>query len=158
MKCWKHLVLSVNLSIILLFAGCVSYNYQGQSFPPTEQIQILSAATPLEPYWQIIGRGQARGEFSGTSNQDLARRLRQLGMQHGAEAMIIVGTQILPAGEVANSANSSFITATDDPDQAGTEQAFSEIIGSSGGTSQHFERIMYADFLRKKIKKIPLEQ
>ena len=98
---------------------------------------------------QIIGRGTASGEYSGTSNADLLQKLRVLGLQHGARAMIIVGNRIVPNGKIADAAQSNFITATDDPDQQETEMEFDEILNSNEFDGKTvFRRIMYAEYLR----------
>ena len=133
---------------VLLLSGCVSTVYRGETFPATTDLQLLTA--PSANY-RIIGRGKAQGEYSGTTNSELENKLRELGLAHGAEAMIIAGTMIVPDGKAVNDANENFIEATDDPDQVEFETFMQEALNpSSDGGSNRFLRVMYAVFLRRK--------
>ena len=141
-------ILSAMLTAFL--NGCVSAAYYGESFPPTESLAILSDTPQVRRNYRIIGNGNASGEFSAFSNQDLQQKLIQLGREHGAEAMIISGTRIVPEGRIASSAQENFILATDDPDQVQTENAFDEDISADPGRpGTVYKRIMFAEFLRK---------
>ena len=143
-------VFAAALAILLgLASGCISVKYHGESFPPTEHLEVFHLGKQPPCPMQIIGRGTASGEYSGTSNADLLQKLRALGLQHGAKAMIIVGTRIVPDGKIADAAQSNFITATDDPDQQETEMEFDEILDSNEFEGKTvFRRIMYAEYLR----------
>ena len=133
---------------VLLLSGCISTVYRGETFPATTELQLLTAV-PSE--YRIIGRGKAQGEYSGTTRQELENKLRKLGLAHGAEAMIITGTMIVPDGKAVNDANENFIEATDDPDQVEFETFMQETLNpSSDGGSNRFLRIMYAVYLRRK--------
>ena len=71
-------------------------------------------------------------------------------MANGANAMVILGVRIVSGGTVANPARVNFIEATDDPDQTATEVEFNNILTDPPPRQGRFERVMYADFLRKK--------
>ena len=134
---------------VLLLSGCVSTVYRGETFPATNVLQIITAPVPVD--YRIIGRGKAQGEYSGTTRQELENKLRELGLAHGAEAMIIAGTMIVPDGKAVNDADENFIEATDDPDQVEFETFMQETLNpSSDGGSSRFLRVMYAVFLRRK--------
>ena len=134
---------------VLLLSGCVSTVYRGETFPATNDLQIITAPVPVD--YRVIGRGKAQGEYSGTSNLELENKLRELGLAHGAEAMIIAGTMVVPDGKAVNDANENFIEATDDPDQVEFETFMQEALNpSSDGGSNRFLRVMYAVFLRRK--------
>ena len=133
---------------VLLLSGCVSTVYRGETFPATTDLQLLTAP-PAN--CRIIGRGKAQGEYSGTSNLELENKLRELGLAHGAEAMIIAGTMIVPDGKAVNDADENFIEATDDPDQVEFETFMQEALNpSSDSGGNRFLRIMYAVYLRRK--------
>ena len=133
---------------VLLLSGCVSTVYRGETFPATTDLQLLTA--PPANY-RIIGRGKAQGEYSGTTNSELENKLCKLGLAHGAEAMIIAGTMIVPEGKAVNDADENFIEATDDPDQVEFETFMQEALNpSSDSGGNRFLRIMYAVYLRRK--------
>ena len=151
---YNKLRLSGILCTILLLSGCISGEYHGKKYPATASIEILASAIPLPDNYIIIGRGNASGEFSASSNAELQNKLEQLGMANGANAMVILGVRIIQTGTVANPATVNFIEATDDPDQAETEVEFNNILADPPPRQGRFERVMYADFLRK----IPLKK
>lgn len=147
-KVFFPVILAVFMGVI---SGCISTAYQGESFPASASLKIFPAAAQLPTGYAIIGRGKAYGEFSGTDNLELQQKLQHLGMQHGADAMIIAGTRIVPDGKAVNDAPYNFIEATDDPDQTAFETNMQEIITSDPNAGNtRYMRIMYAVFLRKK--------
>ena len=133
---------------LLLLNGCISTVYRGETFPAASELQIFTAQ-PAN--YRIIGRGKAQGEYSGTSSSELQSKLRELGLAHGAEAMVISGPVIIPDGKAVNDADENFIEATDDPDQVEFETAVQETLNpSSDRGSGRFLRVMYALYLRRK--------
>ena len=147
----KFLSAVLATAAILFSSGCVSSVYQGKSFPATDSVAIFDSPGKIPRGYTVIGSGRASGEFSGTSNDELRQKLQKLGMQHGANAMVIAGVRIVPDGHVVNDAEYNFIEASDDPDQTATEIAMQETINSDPNAgSTRYMRIMYAQFLRKK--------
>ena len=146
-KCFSALL----CCLLILLSGCIDTNYQGASYPAAASAMILENDPQVLKNYRIIGRGTASGEFSGVSNQELREKLRELGEAHGAEALVIVGSRIVPEGKAADPAEENFILATDDPDQAATERTFYEDISENHNHAGiTCKRIMYALFLRKK--------
>ena len=137
--------------LLLVLSSCVSVEYQGKSFAPVGSLQILQNDRGYENY-EFIGSGHASGEYSGTSNAELKNKLYELGLQHGAEAMKIVGVRLVPTGHVVNMADYNFIEATDDPDQTWTDTDMQEVIsGEPNSGYTRYKRIMYAEYYRKKL-------
>ena len=138
---------------VLVLSSCVSVEYQGRSFPPVNSLRILQTGREYKNY-EFIGWGHASGEYSGTSNAELRNKLYLLGLQHGAEAVRIIGVRLVPAGHVVNMADYNFIEATDDPDQTWTETDMQEVIsGDPNSGYTRYKRIMYAEYYRKKTEK-----
>ncbi|MBE6380831.1 MAG: hypothetical protein E7047_07870 [Lentisphaerae bacterium] len=147
----KKFFVSLLAGLATAVAGCISANYHGEDFPPTDSIKVLGNTPGLAEQYRIIGRGEASGEFSAVSNLDLQNRLCELGQAHGAEALVIVGTRIVPAGRIADATANNIIQASDDPDQLATQIAFNEDISADPDhAARDYKRIMYALFLRKK--------
>ncbi|MBE6368409.1 MAG: hypothetical protein E7052_10975 [Lentisphaerae bacterium] len=136
--------------LLTVLTGCVSAEYRGESFPATLYINTYQAGQKLPENCVFIGRGVASGEYSGTTESQLLHKLQQLGLAHGADALVVMGCRIVPDGNVADSAREDFISATDAPDQASTEIEFNNIIEDQAAQQSSFIRIMYADFLRYK--------
>ena len=147
----KQWFIIISILTACIFSGCINSDYQGRSYPDTSSLQILKRSDPIPNDYEIIGRGWSSGEFSAVTPAELQAELVKLGCQHGANAMIVIGSTLVDSGQVAASAANNFIVATDDPDQVGFETALDEDIQSNrSGTNNQFLRIMYADFLRKK--------
>lgn len=135
---------------ILLLNGCVSGVYHGSSFPATDSLQTWQFDQPIPAGYRIIGRGRAWGEFSGTSPEELKKKLYRMGLQHGADAMKIIGSRIVRSTYAVNTEPYDFFEATDAPDQLETEIAIYQTVSSdpnAGDTG--YTRIMYAEFLKK---------
>ena len=147
----KNLIWVAVAGIVCLgLISCVSTKYTGKSFPETHDLLILKSSSDKSGY-ELIGTGQASGEYSGTTNGELQSKLYKLGLEHGANAMRIAGVRLVPEGHVVNNAEYNFIEATDDPDQTQFETQMQEDI--SGDPDQgytRYMRIMYAEYFRKK--------
>lgn len=150
MKNWQLIYITAGV-LTVLTGGCISATYKGESFPSTDYIVAYESMQNIPANYVIIGRGKVSGEYSGTTNAELRRKLTRMGMQNGADAMVIIGTRIIPDGQVADSSSDDFITATDAPDQAATEIEFNNILNVPAAENSRFIRIMYADFLRRKV-------
>ena len=138
------------LGAALLLSGCVSGVYHGSSFPATDSLQIWQFDQPIPAGYRIIGRGRAWGEFSGTSQEELQEKLRCMGLQHGADAMKIIGSRVVRSGYAVNTAQYDFFEATDAPDQLETENAIYETVSPNPNAGEtEYTRIMYAEFLKK---------
>lgn len=150
----KNLIrLAVAGIVCLGLISCVSTEYKGKSFPETHDLLILKSSSDKSDY-ELVGTGQASGEYSGTSNSELRNRLYELGLEHGANAMRIAGVRLIPEGHVVNMAEYNFIEATNEPDQTqfGTQMQ-EDISGDPNHGCTRYVRVMYAEYYRKKLDK-----
>ncbi|MBO5791904.1 MAG: hypothetical protein J6S54_05455 [Lentisphaeria bacterium] len=89
------------LAGVLLFAGCMSFDYVGQSFAPRTEsspVSVFKGRDTLPPdRYRIIGRGVLSGPNS-VDEYDRMAELRSEARKHGADAVCIVGTQVKAAG------------------------------------------------------------
>ena len=85
----------------LLLAGCMSFDYVGQSFAPRTESSPVNIFTGRETLpadrYRIIGRGVLSGPNS-VDEYDRLAELRSEARKHGADAVCIVGTQVKAAG------------------------------------------------------------
>ena len=138
------------IALTASLVSCVSTEYNGKSFPETPALLILKNSSDKSGY-ELIGTGQASGEYSGTSNEELKSKLYELGLQHGADAMKIAGVRLIPDDHVVNMEPYNFIEATDAPDQTWTETDMQEVISGDPNIGYtRYLRIMYAEYYRKK--------
>ncbi len=139
------------LVLALSGAGCLSTGYRGESFPATASVEVLPRAEKPPAGYEFIGRGWVSGEASATTRSELEARMLELAQAHGADAVVIMGVVLRPAGEMVNDESNDAIVASSDPDQAHTLVAFNQDVGDYGAInrSTRFVRKMYADFLRK---------
>ena len=86
---------------VLLFSGCMSFDYVGQSFTPRSESAPVSFfqgrdRIPADQY-RIIGRGCLRGP-QDTDLYDRNVKLREEAREKGADAVCIVSTEVKAAG------------------------------------------------------------
>lgn len=89
------------LVLLLLLAGCMSFDYVGQSFAPKSDSAVVTvfkgrAQIPADTY-RIIGRGTLTGPASEDDYDRLAA-LREEARKHGADAICIVESSVKAAG------------------------------------------------------------
>jgi len=132
--------------------GCLSSGYRGESFPATGEVTVLPRAEKPPEGYTLIGRGWVSGEASATTRRELEQRMVKLAEQHGADAMVVMGMVLVPAGREGNDAASDTAEASDDFDQYHTQVAFNQDVGDYSATNSatRFVRKLYADFFRRK--------
>lgn len=149
----KHLFRQFSGCLLLAATagGCLATGYQGESFPATNEVVLLPRNDAPPAGYVLMGRGWVAGEASGTTRRELEKRMISLAKKHGADAMVVMGTILVPDGRKVNDENDNVIEAGSDPDQTGTLVAFDQDVSSAGanGASTRFERKMYADFFRR---------
>ena len=97
--------LFINAVLYLVFpvflAGCMSFDYVGQSFPAGSESKVITvfkerAGIPADKY-RIIGRGVLTGPGS-TDEYDRIAELRKQAREHGADAFCIVKHSVKAVG------------------------------------------------------------
>ena len=89
------------LFLLLCCAGCMSFDYVGQSFDPrpdSSPVAFFEGRQEIPPdTYRIIGRGTLTGS-SEIDGFDRKQKMRDIARERGADAVCIVGTQTLPVG------------------------------------------------------------
>lgn len=87
--------------LLLGCAGCMSFDYVGQSFDPrpdSSPVTIFEKRREIPPdTYRIIGRGTLTGPTRYDS-YDRSQKMRTIARDHGADAVCIVSTRIFPVG------------------------------------------------------------
>jgi len=137
---------SVFLFLLLCCAGCMSFDYVGQSFDPrpdSAPVTFFEGRESVPPdAYRIIGRGTLTGP-DRTHGYDRAEKMRDIARARGADAVCIIGTRIFPVGlypradgEFAGPATAAAGDETDDIGEEWQTDSFGEKNISSRGENR----------------------
>ena len=76
--------------ILLFSANCAEVNYIGQTYEPTDEVQIFFDEKLIEYEYTIIGQAIGTGSWF-VSNGKIQDKLVQTARRKGADAIIITG-------------------------------------------------------------------
>jgi len=94
-----------------LLAGCVSCEYSGESAgAETERVGIFTDSSKIDRPYRVLGRAVVSGNYRDVSRERMMEKMVSRAKKCGADAILIVEQQVLPAGEVSRPA---FDTAYD---------------------------------------------
>ena len=158
MKVAFILVLS---AVFLLFSGCVSYSYTGEkSGKSYGSIRVYSDSGKIKRPYKVQGQAVVSGNYRHVSRDRMIEKLVREAGKAGADAVLIVEQQVLPAGMVSGNRGQGFFTAFDYDDSSrswGELQRDVDVTignigrkapqGESSGVSD-YKRIIRAEFLR----------
>lgn len=92
---------SAFLFLLLCCAGCMSFDYVGQTFDPrpdSSPVAFFEGRQEIPPdTYRIIGRGTLTGS-SETDGYDRTQKMREVARERGADAVCIVGTRNFQVG------------------------------------------------------------
>jgi hypothetical protein len=86
--------------IAVLTAGCLSVDYQGASYAPTENIKFYSTAKAVPKPFEVMGKAVCSGNYISTSKEDIVKKLVTQAEAEGADAVLLHEYAIVPAGSV----------------------------------------------------------
>ena len=160
------------LALVLLAAGCISYEYKGESGGgPTTSVSVFMSVDKIRRTYQVLGEATVSGDYREVSRDRLMNKLISEAEKNGADAVLVVEQQVLPYG-TASSAQGRFMTAYDYDDTSQSwnqvyrdvDQRYSNLFNTSlqnmitrsGGTSgtaggagaRGYKRIIRAEFLK----------
>ena len=112
------------LALLVLAAGCVSYEYKGESGgKPTEGVAVFMNPTKVRRPYQVLGEATVSGDYREVSRDRLMNKLISEAEKNGADAVLVVEQQVLPYGS-GSSAQGRFLTAYDYDD---TSQSWTQV-------------------------------
>lgn len=92
---------SAFLFLLLCCAGCMSFDYVGQSFDPrpdSSPVTFFEGRDEIPPdAYRIIGRGTLTGS-DRIHGFDRADKMRAIARERGADAVCIISTRVFPVG------------------------------------------------------------
>ena len=112
------------LLIMLSAAGCISYEYKGESGgAPTTAVTVFMSVDKIRRTYQVLGEATVSGDYREVSRDRLMNKLISEAEKNGADAVLVVEQQVLPYG-TASSAQGRFMTAYDYDD---TSQSWNQV-------------------------------
>ncbi len=158
---------------LLLAAGCVSYEYKGESGgSPTDSVAVFMDSGKIGRPYQVLGEATVSGDYQEVPRDRLMDKLVCEAEKSGADAVLIVEQQVLPYGG-SSPAQGRFLTAFDYDDNnqswnqvyRDVDQRYSNLFnsslqglisrGGSGsaardnvGAARGYRRIIRAEFLK----------
>ena len=144
---------------LLLAAGCVSYEYKGESGgAPTDSVAVFMNSGKIGRPYQVLGEATVAGDYHEVTRDRLMDKLVGEAEKCGADAVLIVEQQVLPYGG-DSPAQGRFLTAFDydDSNQSWSQvyrdvdQRYGRLFGTNdnaSGASRGYRRIIRAEFLK----------
>ncbi len=144
------------LSIVLL-AGCVSYDYEGESAPATakDALKMYTDARQIKSAYRELGTATVSGNYQNVSRERMIDKLKSEAAENGADAVLIVEQQVEPVAEEASSSG-TYRTAIDaDTTSASWNQIQSDVDQNYGNIRKDptpattvYRRVIRAKFIR----------
>ncbi|MDD5727315.1 MAG: hypothetical protein PHV59_02010 [Victivallales bacterium] len=155
---YKFIVLAVVLAVFT--AGCVNFQYKGEAFAPTEQVNIYEDAKKIpDKKYLVMGLCVASGRYNDVTREKMYLRLQAEAEKKGADAVLIDSYQIVPTGvseETLLGQDSVSLWSEGSVTNSGWNQLYSDFdsyYGSIGkedkkGVPQSYMRIVRASFIK----------
>ncbi|MGE3174948.1 MAG: hypothetical protein AB7O97_20135 [Planctomycetota bacterium] len=92
-----HVLRAVPFLLVLTAPGCVSVEYTGREYPPTDAVLVYRDLEDMAQPGKVFGHLQAEVEL-GADYQAVERELAERAMHHGANALVVEGADMVDAG------------------------------------------------------------
>ena len=87
-------------TMALLTTGCLSVNYQGKSYAPTENVKFYSTAKQVPQSFDIMGKAICSGNYVNTTKEDIVKKLISQAEAKGADAVLLHEYAIVVTGSL----------------------------------------------------------
>ena len=104
MLCFMKSLVKIFSAVVLaaVLSGCVSYEYKGESTGvPTSDVEVFSDSARIGRSYKVLGRAVVSGNYQDVSRERMMDTLLEKARSSGADAVLIVEQQVIPAGEVS---------------------------------------------------------
>ena len=92
------------VAALLLTSGCISMEYTGEKLPPRQgdaKIAVFSDSAKIGKAYTVLGTAVVSGNYQDVSRERMMDTLLEKARSSGADAVLIVEQQVIPAGEVS---------------------------------------------------------
>lgn len=90
------------LSLALLLVGCVSNDYTGKTYAPTDNVEIFYAETDVGRDYEVMGTDRATASDS-MSSQDIVAKMVDEAKKRGADGIIVDNVDTRSIGSSSSS-------------------------------------------------------
>ena len=98
----KHLAFFALTAAIVLLTGCVSYEYSGENGgAETDNVGVFTDSARISRPYRVLGRAVVSGNYRDVSRERMMETMISRAQKCGADAILIVEQQVIPAGEVS---------------------------------------------------------
>jgi hypothetical protein len=84
----------------LLATGCLSVDYQGKSYAPTENVKFYSTAKEVPQPFDVMGKAICSGNYVNTTKEDIVKELISQAEAKGADAVLLHEYAIVVTGSL----------------------------------------------------------
>ena len=126
--------------VLLLLAGCASIHYMGESYPPTQHVDLFFAEKDIQKEYKVIGRMEATADADEIvySSEKFTREILKKAGEKGADAIVI-----LDFGKVATGMTESRNrTETTEERKRGTVRRENETVSHSIDEKRRVEALV----------------
>jgi hypothetical protein len=104
MKYLAHTAVAICAAVL---SACVSVDYMGRSYAPTEHVDVFYALDQVRRPYEVMGRAEARAD-AGVEMQKFEDGLVAEARKRGADAIVIEDSALVVSGENTSTRGSTF--------------------------------------------------
>jgi hypothetical protein len=86
---------------MLLLAGCANLDYMGESYPPTQHVDVYYSEQNVPREYHVMGEILATAELM-VSTSDLQAKMVKKAQENGADAVVLLGLEHYQSGSTTN--------------------------------------------------------
>lgn len=129
------------LVLLILLSGCASISYLGDTFPPTQHVDLFFSESDIEKDYRVIGRMEATADADELlySTDKFTRAILKKAAEKGADAVVI-----LDFGKVTTGVNASRdrTETTEETSRGGTVTREHESVSNSVEQKRRVEALV----------------
>jgi hypothetical protein len=147
------------LLLALFTAGCINFEYKGETFPPTTDIRIYENKKNIPGKYIIMGKCVGSGRYEKFTREEIYKKILEEAEAKGADAVWVYAYQVVPTGLTEPSLlkeDSISVWADDSAETSGWNQLDVDFDGGYGkvgksrnkGVPRSYTRIVRARFIK----------
>ncbi len=132
----------LSLLILGMLTGCATTDYVGQTYPPTENVDIFFSTDDIPRQYTVMGTAKTEGTEYLTF-EAIEQQLVKDAMARGADAIVIDGMETITVGSTTTTSGKS----NDTPKYVVTQDGELKNVGGSG----HYDAMSSTTDIRDKV-------
>ena len=140
---------AAGVASMVVFAACATTNFVGETYPPTESVDIFFSAADIPGEYRVMGRAETHGS-EYLDFEAIEQQLVKDAMGRGANAILIEGMDEITTGSVTTTSSGGDATPRWVVRQDGTlvNVGHAGHYSSFSSTSEVHERVISAQLIR----------